>query len=164
MNELEKIFLVPRGNGKEVVKERERIIREYYKTWRQSHNGQKMFNLHLKEYINIRHISMIETAEHASKSYLSTLAVLQLDAILTNAKKERIVPADKNSRNQAGYNKMLIMSYICPGIGRVKLTVGIARRTLEKVQYCITALESECNTINPKANRRGKKKASQKDA
>jgi len=124
-----------------------------------------MFNLQLKEYINIRQISMIETAEHASKSYLSTLAVLQLDAILTNAKKERIVPADKNSRNQAGYNKMLIMSYLCPGIGRIKLTVGIARRTLEKVQYCITALESEMTTpTKSKSNRRRKKKASQKDA
>ena len=47
---------------------------------------------------------------------------------------------------QAGYNKMLIMSYSCPGIGQVKLTVGVARRTLEKVQYCITALESKPTT------------------
>lgn len=86
-NKQEETILVPRGNGKEAIKERERIIREYYKTWRQSHNGQKMFNLHLKDYINIRHVSLVETVEHASKSYLSTLAVLQLDAILTNAKK-----------------------------------------------------------------------------
>ena len=153
--EQQETILVPRGNSKEVIKERERIIRNYYKTWRQSHIGQKMFNIHLKEFINIRRMSMIETAEHASKSYLSTLAVLQLDAILTNANKVRIVPADKNSRNQARYNKMIIMSYLCPGLGRIKLTVGIVRRTLEKVQYCITALESECVT---------KKKASKKDA
>ena len=164
--EQEVTILVPRGNGKDTIKERERIIREYYKKWRQTHSGQRMFNLNLKEYINIRQISMIETAEHASKTYLSTLAVLQLDAILTNAKKEKIVPADKNSRNQIGYNKMLIMSYLCPGIGRIKLTVGIARRTLEKVQYCITALESDCNTnTNMKRRKRGKKKkASKKDA
>lgn len=154
-NEQEETILVPRGNGKEAIKKRERIIRDFYKTWRQSHNGQKMFNLHLKEFINIRRMSMIETAEHASKSYLSTLAVLQLDAILTNAKKVTIVPADKQSHNQARYNKMIIMNYICPGIGRIKLTGGIVRRTLEKVQYCITALESECVK---------KKKASKKDA
>ena len=163
-NEHEVTILVPRGNGKDAIKERERIIREYYKAWRQSHRGQKLFNLHLKEYINIRQVSMIETAEHASKSYLSTLAFMQLDAILTNAKKDRIVPADKNSRNQSGYNKMLIMNYLCPGIGRIKLTVGIARRTLEKVQYCITALESECTTAVPIGRRRKKRKASKKDA
>lgn len=69
--------------------------------------------------------------------------MLQLDAILTNARKVKTVMADKKSRNQSNYNKMLIMSYTLPGIGDVKLTVGIIRRTLEKVQYCITALESD---------------------
>ena len=140
-------IIVPRGNGKEAVKERERIIREFYKTWRLTHEGQRMYNFNLKAFINIRQISMIETAEHASKSYLSTLAVLQLDAILTNAKKDKTVLADKKTKNQAGYNKMLIMSYSCPGIGQVKLTVGVARRTLEKIQYCITALEGTPNTV-----------------
>ena len=28
-------------------------------------------------------------------------------------------------------------------LGLVKLTVGVARRTHDKVQYCITALQSE---------------------
>ncbi len=143
-NKKEETILVPRGNGKEAIKERQRIIREYYKTWRQSHNGQKMFNLQLKDYINIRHISMVETVEHASKSYLSTLAVLQLDAILTNAEKVKTVQADKYTSNQARFNKMLTMSYLCPGIGRINLTVGIVRRTLEKGQHCSTSLESEC--------------------
>lgn len=36
---------------------------------------------------------------------------------------------------------MMIMEYLCPGIGKVKLTVGIKRRTKEKIQYCITAVE-----------------------
>ncbi len=146
-------IIVPRGDGKDAIKERERIIREYYKNWRSTHEGQKLFNLNLKEYISIRQISMIETAEHASKSYLSTLAVLQLDAILTNAKKDYVVPADKNSKNQAGYNKMFIMSYLCPGIGRIKLTVGVSRRSLVKVQYCITAMRSETPIKKKKASR-----------
>ena len=123
-----------------------------------------MYNLNLKAYINIRQISMIETVEHASKSYLSTLAVLQLDAILTNAKKDKIVPADKRTKNQAGYNKMMIMSYSCPGIGLVKLTVGVARRTLEKVQYCITALESKPNTdLKEKASEKSDAKIRPRD-
>ena len=63
---------------------------------------------------------------------------------------------------QAGSVEGYIRGHLCPsndrmrpGIGRIKLTVGIVRRTLEKVQYCITALESECVK---------KKKASKKDA
>ena len=38
---------------------------------------------------------------------------------------------------------MLVMQYDCPGIGSVKLLVGIRHKTLLKVQYCITALEVE---------------------
>ena len=38
---------------------------------------------------------------------------------------------------------MLVMQYECPGIGTVKLLVGVRHKTLLKVQYCITALEVE---------------------
>lgn len=138
-----KEIVVPRGNGKEAVKERERIIHDYYQQWRKNHEDQKLFNLNLKEYINIRQVSMIETVEHASKSYLSTLAVLQLDAILTNARKVKVVPKDKKSRNQEKFDSMILMEYVCPGIGLIKLTVGVMRRTHEKVQYCITAIEPD---------------------
>ncbi len=37
---------------------------------------------------------------------------------------------------------MLIMEYELTGIGIVKMTVGVRRRTHEKVQYCITAIDS----------------------
>ena len=37
---------------------------------------------------------------------------------------------------------MMIMEYELNGIGKVKMTVGIRRRTKEKVQYCITAINS----------------------
>ena len=71
----------------------------------------------------------------------TTLAILQLDAILTGAKTVNTVPVKKNG-NQKGFEKMLIMHYRCPGIGTVKMTVGVKRRTHEKIQYCITALEA----------------------
>ena len=100
-----------------------------------------MYNVHLREFINIRQVSIIETVEHASKKYLSTLAVLQLDAILTGAKMVKIVASDKKSKNQEKFDKMMIMDFYCPGIGRIKLTVGIMRRTHDKIQYCITSLE-----------------------
>ena len=47
----------------------------------------------------------------------------------------------KNNGNQKPFEKMIVMNYDCPCIGKVKMTVGIRRRTHEKVQYCITAME-----------------------
>ena len=145
-------IIVPRGNSKAAVKARERIIHDYYQEWRRNHAEQRLFNIDLKDYINIRQISMIETMEHASKSYLSTLAVLQLDAILTYSKKVRETPKDKNSKNQEKFDRIILMEYTCPGIGMVKLTVGVMRRTRDKIQYCITSIDPET------------RKAPQKDA
>lgn len=91
-------------------------------------------------------VSITETCTHASRSYLSTLAVLQLDAILTNAKTVSIVAA-KNNGNQKSFEKMMLMKYDCVGIGVIKMTVGVKRRTHEKVQYCITAMRIEKDAI-----------------
>ena len=85
-------------------------------------------------------VSIIETSEHAAKSYLSTLAVLQLDAILVGAKKVSISKIKQGNKNQEPFERMMIMEYELIGIGKVKMTVGIRRRTKEKVQYCITAI------------------------
>lgn len=101
----------------------------------------RRYNLSLKDYINIRHVSIDETSAHASKKYLSTLAVLQLDAILTYAKRKKITISKAGIKNQKMFEKMIVMEYDCPGIGMVKLTVGVRKTTHEKIQYCITALE-----------------------
>ena len=87
-------------------------------------------------------VSIVETSEHAAKSYLSTLAVLQLDAILTGAQKISIKKTKVGNKNQKPFERMMIMEYELTGIGKVKMTVGIRRRTKEKVQYCITAINS----------------------
>ena len=68
--------------------------------------------------------------------------MLQLDAILTNSKHVSTVRS-KDNGNQKPFEKMIIMKYDCVGIGVVKMTVGVRRRTHEKVQYCITALKIE---------------------
>ena len=68
--------------------------------------------------------------------------MLQLDAILTNAKRVSTVRS-KDNGNQKTFEKIIIMKYDCVGIGVVKMTVGVRRRTHEKVQYCITALKIE---------------------
>ena len=73
--------MIPEGNTLEEIRKREQIIRDFYKKWKEQNPSQRKFNLSLKEYINIRMVSIVETSEHAAKNYLSTLAVLQLDAI-----------------------------------------------------------------------------------
>jgi len=131
---------IPRADSPEDVAKRRSIISKFYHDWKEKNPLQRKYNLSLKEFINIRFVSITETCTHASRTYLSTLAVLQLDAILTGAKKTTTVPAKKN-QNQKEFDKMIIMHYHCPGIGTVKMTVGVKRRSLEKIQYCITALE-----------------------
>ena len=92
--------MIPEGNTLDEIKERERIIREFYREWKEKNPLQRKYNLALKEYINIRMVSIVETSEHAAKSYLSTLAVLQLDAILVGAKKVSIKKTKANNKNQ----------------------------------------------------------------
>ena len=75
----------------------------------------KVYNKSLNDYIHVKYISVNETAGHASLRYLSTLAVLQLDAILTNAKVVSTVPS-KHNGNQKPFEKMIVMKYDCVGI------------------------------------------------
>lgn len=135
--------MIPQGNSLEDIKEREKIIRVFYREWKERNRSQRKFNISLKEFINIRMISIIETSEHAAKTYLSTLAVLQLDSILVGAKPVSVKKTKEGNKNQKSFERILIMKYDLVGIGTVKMTVGVRRRTHEKVQYCITAKGSE---------------------
>ena len=135
--------MIPEGNTIDENKQREQIIRDFYREWKEKNPSQRKFNLSLKEYINIRMVSIVETSEHAAKNYLSTLAVLQLDAILIGARKVSVKKAKPNNKNQQPFERMMIMEYDMMGIGTVKMTVGVRRRTQEKVQYCITAISNK---------------------
>lgn len=133
---------IPTGESKEDFNARKQIIWQFYQDWKKKNPSQKRYNIALKDCINIRFVSIDETSHQAAKSYLSTLAVLQLDSILTMAKKYRTVKAKPNDRNQKQFNKLLWMRYDLPGVGEVKLMVGIVRRTNDKVQYCITVIQT----------------------
>ena len=135
--------MIPEGNTLVEIKEREQIIRDFYKKWKEQNPSQRKYNLSLKEYINIRMVSIVETSEHAAKKYLSTLAVLQLDAILAGAKKVSEKKPKIGNKNQKPFERIIIMEYELVGIGTVKMTVGVRRRTHEKVQYCITAITNK---------------------
>ena len=133
---------IPTGESKEDFNARKQIIWQFYQDWKKKNPSQKRYNMALKDYINIRFVSIDETSHQAAKSYLSTLAVLQLDSILTMAKKYRTVKAKPNDKNQKQFNKLLWMKYDLPGVGEVKLMVGIVRRTKDKVQYCSTVIQT----------------------
>ena len=137
-----KKMVIPIGDTREESIARKIIIWDYYEDWKKKNPSQKKYNLALKAFINIRYVSIDETSYQASKSFLSTLAVLQLDSVLTMSKPYRIVKAKQNDKNQKRFNKLIWMRHVLPGIGEVKLLVGIARRTNEKVQYCITAIQT----------------------
>ena len=136
---------IPRGDSVEDRRSRQKIILSFYHDWKRRNPESKRYNLSLKEDINIRYVSIKETAGHASLTYLSTLAVLQLDAILTNAVFVEKIPANQRKVNQQGFESMIRMSYYCPGIGCVKMLVGIKHSDKSKVQYCITAIDTGIN-------------------
>lgn len=133
---------IPTGNTRDDIKAREKIIFEFYNDWEKRNPKKCRYNLNLKENINIRAISLIETSEKAARNYLSTLAVLQLDAVLTNAVKKSVAKAKENE-NQKGFVKMMRMECDLPGIGKVLLRVGVKKgKGKEKVQYCITVISA----------------------
>mgnify|MGYP003390946474 FL=1 len=135
--------MIPEGNTLKEIKQREQIIRDFYHAWKAKNPSHRKYNLSLKEYINIRMVSIVETSEHAAKNYLSTLAVLQLDSILIGAKTVSIKKIKPNNKNQQPFERIMIMEYEMVEIGTVKMTVGVRRRTQEKVQYCITAITNK---------------------
>lgn len=133
---------MPSGDTVEDRRTRNRLIRQFYFQWMGKHEERKVFNTSLNDFIYIKYISVNETAGYASLRYLSTLAVLQLDAILPNAILKDSKPVNPKTKNQKGFKRMLIMEYNCPAIGLVRLTVGQKGSDGSKVQYCITAIFS----------------------
>lgn len=134
---------IPTGDSAENRRRRQKIILSFYHSWKLKNPDAKKYNFNLRDDINIRHISLEETAGQASLTYLSTLAVLQLDAILTNAVLIGTTPVNTKKKNQRGFIKMLRMSYNCPGLGLVKMMVGVRQSDKSKVQYCITAINTD---------------------
>ena len=131
---------IPQENNKESLKQREAIISQKYRQWVESNPDKCVYNHSLKDYINIRYLSITETMRHAAKTYLSTLAMDQLDTILRNSLKYgKPKPPKKGVKNQATFKQMQEMRCVLDGVGVVKVMVGI-KRTGEKILYCITAV------------------------
>lgn len=132
---------IPTGDSVEERRKRQKLIQAFYAHWKEMNPELRVFNDSLQDYIYVKYISIQETAGHAALTYLSTLAVLQLSAILRESVLERELAPKQHTINQQQFQKMLQMRHNLPGIGRVKLMVGVKRSDKMKVQYCITAIE-----------------------
>lgn len=135
-------MIIPLGNNKEDFKIREEIIAQVYRRWIEKNPDKRVYNRSLKDFINVRYLSITETIRHAAKSYTSTLALLQLDTILRySVKVGKPKPTKRGSKNQGSFTQIQVMNYDLVGIGMVKMTVGI-KKSGEKIQYCITAIKT----------------------
>ena len=121
---------IPQGLATEDIKGRVQIIRQFYRQWKEMHPEQKMYNRSLRQDINIRMISIDETSSKASRDYRSTLAVLQLDAILTGAVKVASSKVKQGTANQNKFREMLIMHHLHRA-GRMKEVRPSGDRTLD---------------------------------
>jgi len=95
----------------------------------------------LNDFINVRFLSIQETAGHASHTYKSTIAVTYLTEILENAVYSTTVKPKPENKNQQRFSEVLVLEYSKEDFEKIKLTVGVLRGSKQKVQYCITAIE-----------------------
>lgn len=136
-------MIIPQENNKESLKQREAFISQVYRDWTANNPSKSVYNYSLKDCINIRYLSITETVRHAAKTYISTLAMLQLDTILRySVKIGKPKPPKKGVKNQASFSQMQEMQCRLVGVGTVKMMVGVKKRTGEKIQYCITAIQA----------------------
>jgi hypothetical protein len=140
---------IPAGDSTEEKKQRKQFIIDFYGEWIAAHPAKRIYNKSLEAFIEVRFLSLEETAQHAALKYKSTVAVTFLSEILENA----TAPRDKNGnmitempkpkvKNQARFSKLFIMGYQKEGFGKIKLTVGELRGSGQKIQYCVTAIEN----------------------
>ena len=59
------IINIPQGDTSEEIAIRRNIIANFYREWKEQNPLQRRYNVSLKEYINIRFVSITETCTHA---------------------------------------------------------------------------------------------------
>jgi len=129
---------------KEAKKQRKQFIKDFYRLWESINPSKKIFNKSLNDFVNVKYISVHETAGHASLKYRSTLAVMFLSEILENAvQKGAVKNANQTKKSQKGFEKIIEMEYNKKEFGIIKLIVGVKRGTKEKIQYCVTAIKND---------------------
>ena len=129
------------GETKEDKKQRKQFIIDFYGKWIAVNTTKQIFNKSLNDFINVRFLSLQETAGHASHTHKSTVAVSYLTEILENAKYVTTVKPKPENKNQQRFLEIIVMQHSKKVFGKIKLTVGILKGSRQKIQYCITAIE-----------------------
>jgi hypothetical protein len=149
-NNMDKTYLFPIGNEKADYQARKKFIVNFYANWIVANTTKHIFNKSLGSFIEVKYLSINETAGKAAYNYKSTLAVTFLTEILENAKAKKDrngnlvfeIPKE-DAKKQKRFSKMFIMYYEKSAFGKIKLTVGELRGSGQRVQYCITAIEND---------------------
>jgi len=132
------------GSTSEDLKNRKKFITDFYVKWVISNPEKQIYNKSLKNFIQVRFLSMQETASKAAIRYKSTLAVTHLTEILENAVTVGKLQEPKmDNVKQKRFSKIYVMEYDKENFGKIKLTVGELRGSGQKLQYCITAIEND---------------------
>ena len=127
---------IPTGDTTEDKKQRKQFIVDFYGQWIAVNTTKQIFNKSLNDFINVRFLSLQETAGHASHTYKSTIAVTYLTEILENAKRITSVKPKPENKNQQRFSEMIVMQHSKKVFGEIKLTVGVLKGSKQKVQYC----------------------------
>ena len=137
-------YIIPKGREKADIKARENIVWAMLGKWLSQNPLKRKKNIELDDYIYLRFDGMQETVNKAARSYKSTMAVFQLDFLLTNATK---MGTDKpQSKRQEKFLEMIIMNVNTPAylpyFEKVKMLVGVTKqkKNAKKIQYSITAI------------------------
>ena len=138
---IENSLNLPKDDSTKAKKERKEFIIAFYSQWITVHLTKQIFNHSLNDFINVRFLSLQETAGHASHTYKSTVAVTYLTEILENAKRVKSVKPKLENKNQQRFSEIIVMEYSKEDFGIIKLTVGVLKGSKQKIQYCITAIE-----------------------
>ena len=134
---------IPQGQTKEEVKIRKKIIMDFYAQWNASNPNKRIYNADLKDFIYVRYLSINETAEIASRRYISTFAITHyFTEILEFAQEIRRTPPKKDNKNQKRFSEIIVLEYKKEEFGKVRLTVGVLKGSKQHIQYCITAIEA----------------------
>ena len=132
------------GGSPEDMKSRKKFISDFYTNWIIANPTKRIYNKSLKNFIEVRFLSMQETASKAAIRYKSTVAVTYLTEILENAITiGKPQEPKKDNVKQKRFSKVFIMGYEKEDFGKIKLTVGELRGSGQKIQYCITAIEND---------------------
>jgi len=135
---------IPKGETLEDMKVRKQIIRDFYAVWNAANPTKQVYNANLKEFINVRYLSIQETSLIAANRYISTFALTHyFTEILELAVEKRRTPAKKDNENQKRFSEMIVLEYHKKEVGIIKLTVGVLKGSKQHIQYCITAIEND---------------------